>query len=65
MPTLCFAGLEDGTVDIEIYNDMPSAFKNYFELVKVPSAGHFIHCEQPEIFVNKLLEFLKRPDALV
>ncbi|MCP4441349.1 MAG: alpha/beta hydrolase [Aureispira sp.] len=60
VPTLTFAGIEDGALDISKFDNMASAIDNDFELVKVEGAGHFPHCENPELFNAKLLEFLNK-----
>lgn len=61
VPTLCFAGGADGTIDISQFDDMEKAFTRQIEMEILPTAGHFPHQEAPEIFQAKLLEFLQNP----
>ena len=58
VPTLAFAGEEDGPLDIKLFEHMEVAFVNDYQFVQVPVAGHFVHQEAPEIFIEELLNFL-------
>jgi pimeloyl-ACP methyl ester carboxylesterase len=61
VPTLTFAGMEDPPYLLGMFAHHEAAFRGPFEQVEVPHAGHFLHREQPELFADKLLEFLRHP----
>jgi pimeloyl-ACP methyl ester carboxylesterase len=54
-PTLLFRGMESWTVDPE-KDGRISAIPNY-RLVNVPRAGHWVHHDQPEIFIDETRRF--------
>lgn len=54
VPTLYLHGVNDGCIGVETTEGMEPAFLSEFERHIIPSAGHFVHQEQPEI-VNKLI----------
>jgi pimeloyl-ACP methyl ester carboxylesterase len=57
--TLAFAGEEDGAFDITVFENMEGAFTNYYRFVRIPVAGHFVHQEAPDIFIEELFAFLE------
>jgi pimeloyl-ACP methyl ester carboxylesterase len=59
VPTLTFAGLTDGALPAVEFDRSPGAFTGPYELVKVPEGGHFLHLERPDLFLPKLIDFLK------
>jgi len=59
VPTLAMVGEQDIMYKLGMFTNMPSAFTGPFQLVPVPNTGHFIQQEQPELFADKLLAFLK------
>ncbi len=59
VPTLTFAGRTDGALPAAEFRGSARAFTGPYELVEVEDAGHFLHLEKPELFHDKLLEFLK------
>ena len=60
--TMYLHGANDGCMGVETTEGMESAFLYGFEKHIIPSAGHFVHQEQPEI-VNKLItRFLAKHD---
>ena len=60
VPTLTFAGDEDGAIDsLRGFSDMPTAFSHGYEFVLVKGAGHFLHREKPDEFLAKLIQFLE------
>ena len=61
VPALVLVGEEDGLLHIGGFDGIEGAFSGPFEFAIVPKSGHFLHREQPEIFAEKLIEFLKRP----
>jgi pimeloyl-ACP methyl ester carboxylesterase len=56
-PTLLFRGLESWTVDPE-EDGRIHAIPNY-RLINVPNAGHWVHHDQPEIFIEETSEFFR------
>jgi pimeloyl-ACP methyl ester carboxylesterase len=59
VPTLCFAGNEDGVFDEAVFDRTPEAFTGAYELVKMKGAGHFLHLECSKEFFEKALAFLR------
>jgi pimeloyl-ACP methyl ester carboxylesterase len=56
-PTLLIRGLESWTVDPEKdgrIHSIPS-----YRLVNVPAAGHWVHHDQPAIFIRETMKFLR------
>ncbi len=60
VPTMMFVGEEDAAHKIGLFHKAEDGFSGPFEMVLVPRAGHFLHREQPDIFVEKAIEFLKK-----
>lgn len=58
VPALWIVGEADGSIGADQFEGIESAFTGSFEILSVPSAGHFVHREAPEIVHNKLLAFL-------
>lgn len=58
VPTLAFAGGSDGALDVSLYERTPEAFSGPYEVAIFGRAGHFLHREEPEGFVTRLLGFL-------
>ena len=58
VPTLTFAGEEDGPSDLATFDRSAEAYTGYFKLVVVNGVGHFVHQEAADEFVTQLLEFL-------
>jgi pimeloyl-ACP methyl ester carboxylesterase len=56
-PTLLFRGLESWAVDPESDGRI-RAIPDY-RLVNVPNAGHWVHHDQPETFLNHMREFFR------
>ncbi|MGO9013644.1 MAG: alpha/beta fold hydrolase [Dissulfurispiraceae bacterium] len=54
VPTMYLHGANDGCMGVETTEGMESAFLRDFEKHIIPSAGHFVHQEQPDI-VNQLI----------
>lgn len=54
VPTMYLHGANDGCIGVETTEGMESAFSRHFEKHIIPSAGHFVHQEQPEV-VNQLI----------
>lgn len=54
VPAMHLHGEHDGCIGAETSAGMESAFSNHFEKHLIPSAGHFVHQEQPDL-VNRLI----------
>ena len=61
--TLAIAGVDDGCMDSRLYDqlfleeDFPAGFK----ILKIESAGHFMHIDAPQPVNDALLEWLAQP----
>ena len=60
VPALWFMGREDGCVDVSQVKDIASSFPQGVDLHVVDGAGHFPHCEKPEVVYAALGPFLAR-----
>jgi len=60
VPTLYLHGANDGCIGAETTEGMEGAFLHDFERHIIPSAGHFVHQEQPETVNRLILNFLSR-----
>ncbi len=56
-PALLFRGLESWTVDPEKDGRIHSI--PFYRLVNVPGAGHWVHHDQPAIFIEETMRFLR------
>jgi len=55
VPTVVFAGTQDGALkDLSLYDKAGSRFTGEYEVVRMPG-GHFLHREHPERFIEELL----------
>lgn len=54
VPTLYLHGANDGCIGVETTESMESAFLRGLERHIIPTAGHFVHQEQPDV-VNQLI----------
>lgn len=59
VPTLAFAGLDDGVTLPEAFDNAASAFAGGYEVTKLPG-GHFVHRESEQAFIDALLTYLDR-----
>lgn len=57
VPTVCFAGEDDGAIAARAYERAAARFTGPYELVHMPG-GHFMHREHPDVFNEKLLRAL-------
>ena len=60
VPTLYLHGANDGCIGVETTEGMESAFLRDFEIHIIPSAGHFVHQEQPEVVNQLITRFLAK-----
>ena len=62
VPTMYLHGADDGCIGAEVTEGMEAAFLRDFEKHIIPSAGHFVHQEQPAAVNRFIIDFLrKRP----
>jgi pimeloyl-ACP methyl ester carboxylesterase len=54
-PTLLFRGLESWAIDPET-DGRVHAIPNY-RLINVPNAGHWVHHDQPDVFIRETRDF--------
>lgn len=58
-PTLFIKGALSGYVKDQDWEGIQAMFPNA-ELVTIPKSGHWVHAEQPKLFVEALTNFLKK-----
>jgi pimeloyl-ACP methyl ester carboxylesterase len=58
VPTLFFAGEEDGSVGLDQFLGIENAFTSDFEFVSYAGVGHFPHREKFQEFSTKVLAFI-------
>jgi len=58
VPTLYFHGTACGCMGVELVEGMEEAFPAGLEKVFVEGAGHFVHCERPDVVNQRILRFL-------
>lgn len=61
VPALVFTGLMDGSTGAELFRHSDECYEHLHALVKLASAGHFPHLEEPEQVAHRILGFLGRP----
>ncbi|HXE98571.1 MAG TPA: alpha/beta hydrolase [Dongiaceae bacterium] len=60
VPAMHLHGADDGCIGAETTIGMESAFIKHFEKHVIPSAGHFVHQEQPDVVNRLIIDFLNR-----
>ena len=58
VPTLAFFGDLDGALDLAAIDRAPALFTGPYEAVRIPTAGHFMHREAPQLVLAKMRAFL-------
>ncbi|MFP4187905.1 MAG: alpha/beta fold hydrolase [Halobacteriales archaeon] len=58
VPTLLVAGRDDGCVTVSAFDDSTRCYDAHVELETVGGAGHFVHAEKPDLFADRVLEFV-------
>ncbi len=56
-PTLFLKGENSDYLSTHCVEQLPSLFSNY-KVVEIPNSGHWLHAEQPQLFVKLVSEFL-------
>lgn len=59
VPTLALFGEDDGALDQSNLEQTRRCFENTYHLLRIPSAGHFLHREAPQSVNEYILAFLK------
>jgi pimeloyl-ACP methyl ester carboxylesterase len=59
VPTLCIVGKQDRALGLGLFENTDTAFSGTFKLEIFNKSGHFPHQEEPELFIQKLLGFIK------
>ncbi|MCR9277856.1 MAG: alpha/beta hydrolase [Pseudomonadaceae bacterium] len=60
VPALHFQGTADGCMGPELTEGMSAYFEAGLELHLLDDIGHFVHAEAPDVFNEKIIEFLAR-----
>jgi pimeloyl-ACP methyl ester carboxylesterase len=60
VPARVICGAEDGCIGASMFSGQDDCFAAGYELVTMPGAGHFMHCEQPDVFARHVVDFLAR-----
>lgn len=60
VPARVISGEHDGCIGREMFDGMEHLFAAGLDRVEMPGTGHFMHCEQPILFAEKVIEFLSR-----
>jgi pimeloyl-ACP methyl ester carboxylesterase len=58
IPTLFIKGEKSNYIRKEDFEDIHNKFINS-EIETIPNAGHWLHAEQPDLFFEKVIDFLK------
>jgi pimeloyl-ACP methyl ester carboxylesterase len=58
VPTLYFHGARDGAISPNFREEPEAYMAEGSRRLVLPSAGHFLHLEQPELVIPELLQFL-------
>jgi pimeloyl-ACP methyl ester carboxylesterase len=60
VPTRVIYGENDGCIGREMFIGQDHLFAAGYERVEMAGCGHFMHCEQPQLFAERVIEFCKR-----
>ncbi|MGH8462471.1 MAG: alpha/beta fold hydrolase [Stenotrophobium sp.] len=60
VPARVIRGADDGCIGAKMFERQEYCFGAGYELVTMKGAGHFMHCEKPEVFAAMALEFIER-----
>lgn len=59
VPTLSIAGANDGCIGLNMFDAMAGFVNNEYQFFVVENAGHFMQLEQPQLFNQVVVDFLK------
>ena len=60
VPACVIYGADDGCIGREMFAGQEHLFASEFQLVEISDAGHFMHLEQPQVFSERVIQFLSR-----
>ena len=63
VPARVIRGIEDGCIGARMFERQSQYFGAGYELISMKGAGHFMHCEKPQLFAALVLEFIEREAA--
>jgi pimeloyl-ACP methyl ester carboxylesterase len=52
-------GMQDGCIGPEMFEGQEKLFASDFELISMQGAGHYMHCEEPQLFSRLVLDFVR------
>lgn len=59
VPGMMIFGSDDGCVGPEMFEGSEKAYSADLRLLKAQDMGHFMHCENPDWFADRVIEYLK------
>jgi pimeloyl-ACP methyl ester carboxylesterase len=59
VPARVLYGENDACILPQSFLDQEHLFGDRYELIGIPNAGHFMHLEQPDVFADRVIEFLR------
>lgn len=59
VPTLAVCAERDGCIGAEMFEGQEARYATSLEVFRMCEAGHFMQCEQPDAFAERVLAFLK------
>ena len=60
VPACIIFATDDGCIGHEMFQGQEHLFASEFRLVEIGDAGHFMHLEQPQVFSERVIQFLSR-----
>src|SRR5262249_30706592 len=60
VPACVIFATDDGCIGREMFTGQEHLFASEFRLVEIADAGHFMHIEQPQVFSERIVQFLSR-----
>ncbi len=59
VPTLAICGTQDGCIGPEMFEHQQRRYTGPYACYRMRGAGHFMQCEQPQLFADRVLAFLQ------
>jgi len=59
VPTLAICGADDGCIGPEMFEGQQWRYTGAYQCQRMQGAGHFMQCEQPQLFADHVLRFLR------
>lgn len=63
LPVTMIAGADDGCIGLEMFSGQTELFPSGLDLHVLTDTGHFMHCEQPDVFAKLVLRALDSAPA--